>query len=501
MPYNWNQWEGKTVNDRFPLIRYMGGSERSAVFFTEREDKGRSGTAAIKLIPVAPENGERQLSRWEHSGELSHPHLIPLYETGQCEVNGVLLVYVVMECAEENLAQVLPTRALDAAEARQMLESVLNVLSYLHSKGFVHGGIKPGNIMASGDQLKVSSDALHRAGEMFEAQSDRDAYRAPENGAEGQHPAQPISYASDVWSVGVTLIETLTQRLPAAPAESYRDPLVPVTLPEPFLDIARHCLRREPQDRWTVDHISARLLGRAVVPERRPAARRAEPAVRTPQPVVPHAARPANRNRYAVPFAIGFVLVLASILVGPKLLHRESEAPQASPVPAEQPAPAPATSQQQTPTPAKTPADSSISSLIEEQPGSNTPVPLAASVHPESAPEVATNTAAKMGSDSPARGRVAHQVLPEVLQSARNSIRGTVRVSVKVNVDRSGNVEDAELASRGPSKYFARAAVDAAQSWKFNPPKVGGRGVLSSWILEFEFTRDGTNVVPTQELP
>jgi TonB family protein len=106
-----------------------------------------------------------------------------------------------------------------------------------------------------------------------------------------------------------------------------------------------------------------------------------------------------------------------------------------------------------------------------------------------------------MGTDSPAHGAVAHQVMPEVLQSAQKSIRGTVRVSVKVNVDRSGNVEDAELASRGPSKYFARAALDAAQSWKFNPPKVGGRGVLSSWILDFEFTRDSTNVVPTQELP
>jgi len=98
-------------------------------------------------------------------------------------------------------------------------------------------------------------------------------------------------------------------------------------------------------------------------------------------------------------------------------------------------------------------------------------------------------------------GEVAHQVAPDVLQSARKSIRGTVRVRVKVNVDRSGNVEDAELESRGPSKYFARAALEAAQLWKFKPARVGGRGVLSTWIIQFDYTSDGTTAVPTQEIP
>jgi TonB family protein len=122
-------------------------------------------------------------------------------------------------------------------------------------------------------------------------------------------------------------------------------------------------------------------------------------------------------------------------------------------------------------------------------------------IHPETLHEEKTNTAAKLPAGAPSRGEVSHQELPDVLLSARKSIRGTVRVSVKVNVDRSGNVEDAELESRGPSKYFARAALEAAQLWKFKPPKIGARGVLSSWILQFEFTRDQITVVPTQEMP
>jgi TonB family protein len=111
------------------------------------------------------------------------------------------------------------------------------------------------------------------------------------------------------------------------------------------------------------------------------------------------------------------------------------------------------------------------------------------------------HAAAKFPVSSPTQGAVAHQAEPEVLQSARNTIHGTVRVSVKVNVDRSGSVEDAELESRGPSKYFARVALEAAQGWKFKPPMVGGQGVLSTWTLRFEFTRDGTRVIPTQDMP
>src|SRR6202035_262581 len=102
----WKQWEGQIVNGEFPLLRFLGGSEPCAVFLTERRDGERLVKAAIKLIAAAPENGERQLSRWQQAAGLSHPHLIPLYEMGRFELGGVPLVYVVMECAEENLAQV-----------------------------------------------------------------------------------------------------------------------------------------------------------------------------------------------------------------------------------------------------------------------------------------------------------------------------------------------------------------------------------------------------------
>ena len=72
----------------------------------------------------------------------------------------VRLLYVVMEYAEENLSEILPQRPLSSAEARDMLPPVLDALAYLHGKGFVQGRLKPSNIMAVADQVKLSSDGL-----------------------------------------------------------------------------------------------------------------------------------------------------------------------------------------------------------------------------------------------------------------------------------------------------------------------------------------------------
>jgi TonB family protein len=363
----------------------------------------------------------------------------------------------------------------------------------------VHGHLKPANIMASGEQLKVSSDGLRRAGESLDGRGDQDAYDAPEC-AHGVLPmSQTMSPAGDVWSLGMTLVETLTQDLPVARTEEQQDPLLPDTLQEPFLDIAYHCLVRHPQGRWTIAQIAARLEGRAPVPQPQIVPPEARAAIRVQQRIAKQSRPSAKRHTYAVPFAIGFVLVLGAILAGPRLLRRHADAPQVPAATEEQPLvpPAPMSA---APSPPQHPIKSSRPIVVEEERASKAPVPVPASIHPEMIREEEP-IGAKLPAGTMVRGEVAHQAAPEVLQSAKNSIRGTVRVSVKVNVDRSGNVEDAELESRGPSKYFARAALEAAQLWKFKPPKVGGRGVLSSWTIQFEFTRDGTTAVPTQEMP
>lgn len=499
MSNTWNQWEGQILDGKFPLLRYLGGTQHCAVFLTERHDRERLVKAAVKLILADPENGELQLSRWQIAAGLSHPHLIPLHEMGRSELGSLRLVYVVMECAEENLAQILPSRALTPAEAREMLESVLDVLAYLHREGFVHGHIKPANIMASGEQLKVSSDGLCRVGEPLQGPGMRDAYDAPEN--VGGHPPtpQPMSPASDVWSLGMTLVETLTQKLPTARPAEKQDPQLPRSLQEPFLDIARHCLQLQPQSRWTVAQITARLEGRAPTSQPQAMSREIRAPLPAPLPVARASSPPAKPRSYTVRIAVGCALALAAAVAGPKLLRRHAGAPPAPVASVAQPVVPPLPNQAAPPK--EHAAKPYRPTVAEEEQVPKAPVPVPALIHPERMNEAETNTVARVPAGSLVHGEVAHQISPEVLQSARNSIRGTVRVSVKVNVDRSGNVEDAELESRGPSKYFARAALDAAQDWKFKAPKIGGRGVLSTWTLRFEFTRDGTSVVPTQDMP
>ena len=96
-------------------------------------------------------------------------------------------------------------------------------------------------------------------------------------------------------------------------------------------------------------------------------------------------------------------------------------------------------------------------------------------------------------------GSVLHQVLPNVSQTARNTIQGKVRVRVKLTVDESGNVTEASFLSPGPSKYFARLAMQASRDWKFTPPQMSGQPIPSEWGLKFAFGRTTTEVYPAQK--
>ena len=273
MSESWKQWEGQVVDARFLLREYLGGSEHSAVFLTQRGTPPQK--AAIKFIQVDEPDAELQLFRWKHAHELSHPHLLRTFESGRCRLSDFELLYVVMEYAEENLSQFLPQRPLTPAEARDVLTPTLQALAFLHGKGLVHGHVRPSNILAIDDQLKLSSDGVFSIDE--HAQQSHLPSAEPQEGIfpAGLRHASPydppeiakgiISPAGDVWSLGITLVEALTQRLPSSVSGS-QDPIVPDTLPAIFLDITRHCLHRDPQRRWTVEEIAARLNPASVVP-------------------------------------------------------------------------------------------------------------------------------------------------------------------------------------------------------------------------------------------
>src|ERR1700730_3441945 len=206
MTYAWKQLEGQVINGEFHLRQHLCGSDDRAVFLSVHGE-GQVQRAAIKLILAEPQNAEVQLSRWRLAANLSHPHLIRLFRTGRRRWGTTELLFVVMEYAEEDLSLVLRDRPLTPEEARDLLPPALDALAYLHGNGFVHGHIKPANIMASDDQLKVSIDGLYRAGESLDGSRYKDAYDAPENTLGIISMPQTMSPAGDVWSLGMTLVE------------------------------------------------------------------------------------------------------------------------------------------------------------------------------------------------------------------------------------------------------------------------------------------------------
>jgi TonB family protein len=354
-----------------------------------------------------------------------------------------------MEYAEENLSHVLPHRPLTGAEAYEMLDAVLDVLAYLHRKGFAHSHLKPANIMGVGDQLKISTDGVNLS------KSERGpmilgVYDPPELATRGASPA------ADVWSLGATLVEALTQGLPSF-KETQEDPGLPDTVPAPFLEIARHCLRRDPERRWTVAEITARLRQIA------PAAQ--EQLSASPPPAF-------AKHRYIVP-AAAVGLALAVIVVGPRLVNPRQGVGRTSSLSFEQPR-------------AQERGDSTKRASNEEQ------------SLPDASPATSPFRSQAEGiapSGRPAQGEVLDRILPDVPAKARATIQGRVRVSVRVRVDPSGSVVDAKLDSAGPSTYFANLAMQAARRWKFRPTKIDGSDALSEWILRFEFLNNSTKAL------
>src|ERR1700751_5702433 len=189
-------WERQIVDGRFSLTRWLGGSDQSAAYLTEVG----SDKAVIKLAASESLDANLQLLRWQQASQLSHPHLLRVLTLGRWEIEGSRLLYVVMEYAEENLSEILSQRVLTSEETRDLLQSVLDALSYLHREGFVHGRVQPSNILAQGNQIKLSLDCIRASGAAASDRSRVSSYDAPELNR------QPLSPSADVWSLGVTLV-------------------------------------------------------------------------------------------------------------------------------------------------------------------------------------------------------------------------------------------------------------------------------------------------------
>jgi TonB family protein len=430
------QWQGQLVDGRFPLEQYLGGSDEHAVFLTRIS--GGATKAVIKLVLAGASDPDAQLAAWRRAAKLSHPNLIRIFDGGRCWLNGSDLIFVVTEFADENLAQVVPQRALTTEEADATFRPAVEALAYVHSQGLVHGRIRPSNVLAVSEHIKLSSDSIQAPGTALR-KSPATVYDSPE-AARFQ-----LSPAADAWSLGATLAEALTQRVPRKLEPKNENT---AKLQQPFADIVSHTMIDDLAARSTIADIQARLAGKKAALAAKTAAT-ANVATRAPAKPAPAVARQtqSQAEKSRLPFVAA--IVVAAIVAIAFFLMRGG-------------GPKPSAGQGQSATASPTPAESTQSA---------------------SPANTAPSTA-----HSGASGDVVNRVLPTPSRSALNTIHGTIKVRIRVKVDASGAVSHAGFVTSGPSQYFSRLAMQAAQQWKFAPASSA-----SESTVVFAFNRRGVD--------
>lgn len=454
---DWQLWDGRIVDGKYPLQEFLGESERIAAYLTEI-----NGVAAvIKLLAADEPHAPAQMSSWNLAARLSHPNLVQVFDTGLWHADDEHDVhFAVIEYCEESLAAVLRQRSLSPDDARQMLLPALDALNYLHHQGLLHGRLSPASILANDDQLKLATDHLRRSTDIT-ANPVISPYDAPEK-ATGT-----ISLTSDIWALGMTLHESLTRRLPTRNKDGTTD--ITEKLPGPFDEIVKQCLTSDRERRPSLAAIRSLLERPAPVLVSNRNGTGPDDLLPLPDMAMlrPKAAAsmPASERleegdgswrgillKRPVVAAVIVLIVFLAVFIGVRRSKENQVVSSSSDIARE----------------------SAPTASAARQPATAHPLP-------------SQNSTAAAGS-------VLHQAVPEIPERVRNTINGAVKVRVRVSVTAEGKVARAELSARGPSAYFARQALEAARQWSFAPPVHNGKAQASDWMLHFEFRRSGTRV-------
>jgi serine/threonine protein kinase len=164
-------------------------------------------------ISQEPEFRERFLNRYAAIGRLNHPNILEVYDIGEADGH----LYAVLPLVEgRTLAALLrEQRVLQPDHVIEIARQVALALAQTHQAGFVHGDIKPSNVLisSSGRVLLLDFDLAYLAGEPSFTDigtiRGTPAYMSPER-IRGEH----IDTGSDVFSLGVVLYECLTGERP-----------------------------------------------------------------------------------------------------------------------------------------------------------------------------------------------------------------------------------------------------------------------------------------------
>lgn len=273
-------------------IRREIGRGGMAYVFLARDLKHDRDVAVKVLRPelsaaVGPDRFLREIA---FEARLQHPHILPLYDSGETDN---LLYYVMPFVAGESLRDRLEReQQLPIADALAITRDVADALSYAHSQGVVHRDIKPENILLTEGHAVVADFGIARAIQHSAEEPITDsgfvlgtpAYMSPEQAS----AEATLDGRSDVYALGCVLFEMLTGAPPftgrtaqAVIARHREDapPSIRVVRPAVSLELeaAVHtALEKIPADRFATISQFMTSLGSTArrVPESRRVARR-----------------------------------------------------------------------------------------------------------------------------------------------------------------------------------------------------------------------------------
>ena len=265
---------GSRLDGRYQLQEVLGDGGSATVF--GGTDTVLDRPVAVKVFHSRVDSTTQARRRREINlaADFVHPHLVAVYDAhlGSDDRSGRTPgapSYLVTEYVDgQTLARRLDGPPLTHSEVAQIGIGLARALAVLHRSGVVHRDVKPGNILleARTGQVKLGDFGIAR--DLGEDPVTRTAdvvgtapYLSPE-----QARGDPVGCPSDVYSLGLVLLECLTGHreyagtpVEAAVARLVRDPEVPPDLPTPWPTLLRRMTSRDTAHRPAADEVAAIL--------------------------------------------------------------------------------------------------------------------------------------------------------------------------------------------------------------------------------------------------
>ncbi|WP_081737687.1 serine/threonine-protein kinase [Arthrobacter sp. H41] len=268
------------LGDRYALGVLLGQGGMASVYQATDELLGRE--VAVKVFRSASTTQE---TIQRHHGEarvlagLSHPNLVTVFDIGTDTSTLHPQMYLVMELIPgTDLQRAKHQGPFASATAATLGVGIADALADIHGRGIIHRDVKPANILISNDEnlhgrtrYKLTDFGIARILDQSRLTATGQsvgtaAYFSPEQAQGG-----PITSASDVYSLGLVLLETLTgvtafpgPAAASAVARLHRNPEVPETLGEPWVQLLTRMTAQGPMARPTAADVSATLHNNAL---------------------------------------------------------------------------------------------------------------------------------------------------------------------------------------------------------------------------------------------